>query len=141
MEEGPSATEHEIIDQVLDVIEHVAVAIEVLAVAVITIGIVYALSVYLIKRTESNRGQRIEREFRERLGQSLLVGLEILVAADVIRTVALEPSLESVAVLGVLVLIRTFLSWSIVVEMEGRWPWNIADAERSAATIAKSDVE
>jgi uncharacterized membrane protein len=54
---------------------------------------------------------------------STLLGLEILVAADVIRTVALDPTLESVAVLGLLVLVRTFLSWSIIVEIEGRWPW------------------
>jgi uncharacterized membrane protein len=53
----------------------------------------------------------------------LLLGLEILVAADIVRTVALEATLESVAVLGLLVLIRTFLSWALVVEIEGRWPW------------------
>jgi uncharacterized membrane protein len=57
------------------------------------------------------------------LGRALLLGLEILVAADIVRTVALEASLESVAVLGLLVLIRTFLSWALVVEIEGRWPW------------------
>jgi uncharacterized membrane protein len=53
----------------------------------------------------------------------MLLGLEILVAADIVRTVALEPSLESVGILGLLVLIRTFLSWSLDVELEGRWPW------------------
>jgi len=51
------------------------------------------------------------------------LGLEILVAADIVRTVALEATLQSVAVLGILVLIRTFLSWALVVEIEGRWPW------------------
>ena len=60
---------------------------------------------------------------RDRLGRVLLLGLEILVAADIVRTVALEPSFQNVAVLGLLVLVRTFLSWSIVVEIEGRWPW------------------
>ena len=55
--------------------------------------------------------------------QALLLGLEVLVAADIIHTVALEATLESVFVLGLLVLIRTFLSWALVVEMEGRWPW------------------
>lgn len=54
---------------------------------------------------------------------ALLLGLEILVAADIIRTIALEPSFSSVGVLGLLVIVRTFLSWSIVVELEGRWPW------------------
>jgi uncharacterized membrane protein len=61
--------------------------------------------------------------FKNYIGRTLLLGLEILVAADIIRTVALDPTLESVAVLGLLVLIRTFLSWSLVVEIEGRWPW------------------
>ena len=60
------------------------------------------------------------------LGKALLLGLEILVAADIIRTVALEATLESVCILGLLVLIRTFLSWALVVEIEGRWPWNAA---------------
>ena len=60
------------------------------------------------------------------MGKSLLLGLEILVAADVVRTVALDATLNSVAVLGLLVLIRTFLSWSLVVEIEGRWPWTQA---------------
>jgi hypothetical protein len=58
--------------------------------------------------------------------KALLLGLEFLVAADIIRTVALEETLESVIVLGLLVLIRTFLSWALVVEIEGRWPWRQA---------------
>lgn len=57
------------------------------------------------------------------IGKTLLLGLEFLVAADIIRTVAFRPTLQSVVILGVLVLIRTFLSWALVVEIEGRWPW------------------
>jgi uncharacterized membrane protein len=57
------------------------------------------------------------------VARALLLGLEILVAADIIRTVALEPTLANVAILGLLVLIRTFLSWTLVVETEERWPW------------------
>jgi uncharacterized membrane protein len=63
------------------------------------------------------------RELKARLGRTLLLGLEILVAADIVRTVALEATLESVVVLALLVLIRTFLSWALEVEIEGRWPW------------------
>jgi uncharacterized membrane protein len=63
------------------------------------------------------------QRYRERLGRSLMLGLEILVAADIIRTVALEATLGNILGLGLLVLIRTFLSWSIVLEIEGRWPW------------------
>jgi uncharacterized membrane protein len=57
------------------------------------------------------------------------LGLEILVAADIIRTVALEATLQSVAILGLLVLVRTFLSWALAVEMEGRWPWQAGREE------------
>ncbi len=57
------------------------------------------------------------------MAKALLLGLEILVAADIILTVALEATLESVLILGLLVVIRTFLSWSLVVEIERRWPW------------------
>jgi uncharacterized membrane protein len=63
------------------------------------------------------------------LGRSLLLGLEFLVAADVVRTVALEPTLSNVAVLGLLVLVRTFLSWTLTVEIEGRWPWQAQKSE------------
>ena len=61
--------------------------------------------------------------YKRYLGRTLLLGLEISVAADIIRTVALESTLTSVVVLGLLVLVRTFLSWSLVVELDGRWPW------------------
>jgi uncharacterized membrane protein len=61
--------------------------------------------------------------YKYQMGRSLLLGLEFLVAGDVVRTVALEPTLNNVAVLGVLVLIRKFLSWSLAVEIAGRWPW------------------
>ncbi len=61
--------------------------------------------------------------YRLYLVRTLLLGLEILVAADIIRTVAVSPSLNSVAVLAAIVAIRTFLSWSLILEIEGRWPW------------------
>jgi uncharacterized membrane protein len=67
--------------------------------------------------------QESYERYRARLGRALLVGLEILVAADVVRTVTLEPTLIGLGGLAMLVLIRTFLSWSIVLEVEGRWPW------------------
>jgi uncharacterized membrane protein len=64
--------------------------------------------------------------FRKALGRSILVSLELLVAADIIRTVAIEPTMQSVLVLGVIVLIRTFLSMSLEVEIDGKWPWQRA---------------
>jgi uncharacterized membrane protein len=63
------------------------------------------------------------RIFRQRLGRAILLGLELLVAADIIRTVAVTPTFTSAGVLGVIVVIRTFLSFSLEVELEGRLPW------------------
>ena len=104
---------------VTQVIEAISVLIEVLAVAIIVVAIAYATTIYLVRR----RGGDAYSEYRVRLGRALGLGLEVLVAADIIRTVALQPTMENVLVLGLLVLIRTFLSWSLVVEIEGRWPW------------------
>jgi uncharacterized membrane protein len=110
-------------ETILDWIEMAALAIEIIAVAIIVGAIVYAISYFLFQsifRPEQS-GQYQQLKFR--LGKALLLGLEILVAADIVRTVALEATFESVVVLGLLVLIRTFLSWALVVEIEGRWPW------------------
>ena len=68
------------------------------------------------------------QSYKVHLVKALLLGLEFLVAADIVRTVALEATLINVAVLGALVVVRTFLSWSLVVEIEGRWPWQAAAA-------------
>jgi len=105
-------------------IELASLSIEVLAVAIIVVSVLYGTARFLLRTLRYQLAQE-ERftSYKHTLGRALLLGLEILVAADVVRTVALEPTLQSVAVLGLLVLIRTFLSWSLVVEMEGRWPW------------------
>jgi uncharacterized membrane protein len=113
----------EVIKHILEVIEYFAVAFEVFAVIVITLSIAAATHEYLSLRHQHVESGMAYRAFRGRLGSGLLLGLEILVAADVVRTVALEPSLESAGVLGLLVVIRIALSWSLVVEIEHRWPW------------------
>ena len=110
-------------DTILEWIEVAALAIEILAVAIIVVSIVYALARYLVQAAARQKVEHRYRRLKTRLGRALLLGLEILVAADIVRTVALEATLQSVAVLGLLVLIRTFLSWALVVEIEGRWPW------------------
>ena len=119
----------DILERILKVIEYFAVGIEVFAVAVITIAIVSASTIYLNQRRKKYDERMAYRAFRARLGAGLLLGLEILVAADVVRTVALEPTLESAGVLGLLVVIRIALSWSLVVEIEHRWPWQPERAE------------
>ncbi|QLQ06649.1 MAG: DUF1622 domain-containing protein [Anaerolineae bacterium] len=108
---------------VLDWIERAAVFIEVLAVAIIVSAILIALLRYLVDLVLDRERDLLYHKLKISLGKALLLGLEVLVAADVIHTVALEATMESVFVLGLLVLIRTFLSWALVVEMEGRWPW------------------
>lgn len=119
----PSDLLAEFVDIVVQLIEVAALAIEVLAVGLIVYVIVMAsYRFFTDRKTLGDTDTRFYR-YKERLGKSLLLGLEILVAADIVRTVALEPSFENVGVLGLLVLIRTFLSWSLVVELEGRWPW------------------
>jgi uncharacterized membrane protein len=106
---------------ILEAIELVAQGIEAVAVLIIVGGIIHGIGRYFF-----HYRQQVEdayKRFKDKVGKALLLGLEFLVAADIIRTVALSPTLRNVAVLGVLVLIRTFLSWSLVLEMEGRWPW------------------
>jgi uncharacterized membrane protein len=107
----------------LEWIEVASLVIEILAVTIIIIAIFYAMGRFLLRAALRRQKDDGYHELKISLGKSLLLGLEVLVAADVVRTVALEATLESVAVLGLLVLIRTFLSWSLLVEMEGRWPW------------------
>jgi uncharacterized membrane protein len=97
--------------------------LEVFGIAAIVIGSIIATVTYL--RAWLRRSDREEafNAYRSSLGRAILLGLEFLVAADIINTVAIEPTLRSVVVLGGIVLIRTFLSFSLEVEIEGRWPW------------------
>ena len=115
-------------------IEVSALGIEALAVLIILVAILYGTTRYLGRAREQTHAPY--EEYRVGLGKALLLGLEFLVAADIVRTVALEPTRESVIVLGLLVVVRTFLSWSLSVEIEGRWPWR-----RSAASAGpESDI-
>ena len=102
-------------------IELSSVAIEVLAVVVITGTAFFASARFAVQSLR--RVPHSYRDFKETLGRALLLALEFLVAADVIRTVALDLTPRNIGMLGALVVIRTFLSWSVVVEIEGRWPW------------------
>jgi uncharacterized membrane protein len=108
-----------------DVMKHVAQGFEVFGVAVLVLGM--AWSVIVASRTwRAAGGRRGYRALRETFGGVLLLGLEILVAADLIRTVAVSPTLQSVTVLGLIVLIRTFLSFSLQIEIDGIPPWRRA---------------
>ena len=116
----------------LPLVEIASLAIEVLAVAIIVGAVFYSTARYfysILARKDPLRN--FYQEYKHSLGRTLLLGLEILVAADVVRTVALEPTAQNVATLGLLVVVRTFLSWSLVVEIEGRWPWQPSSKKHS----------
>ena len=113
-----------------DWIELVGRLVDAAGVAVIALGI--ALVAVLAAIRVSRREDGVYTGFRQQLGRAILLGLELLVAADIIRTVAVTPTLESVTVLGVIVLVRTFLSFSLEVELTGRWPWQQAGPTKDA---------
>ena len=103
--------------------EPVSMWLEGAGVIVIVLGGVTATLLFL--RSLLGRGTFLDayRSYRSNLGRAILLGLELLVAGDIIATILVEQTLESVTVLGVVVLIRTFLSFSLEAEIEGRWPW------------------
>lgn len=106
----------------LEIARVVADAIEILAVIAIAVGVVAALVAAARQwiRTSADDAFSV---FKRNISRGLLTGLDLLIAGDVIKTVTLEPTLQNATVLGILVLIRTFLSWALVLEVEGHWPW------------------
>jgi uncharacterized membrane protein len=103
--------------------DRISKGFEILGVAVLALGLVASLvaSTRALARTRSfEEGYRV---VRRSFGRTVLFALELLVAADLIRTVAIQPTLENVAVLGLIIVIRTFLSFSLEVEIDGTWPW------------------
>jgi uncharacterized membrane protein len=113
---------------VADLIHLTARAVEVAGVAIIVIGSFGSLALFLLGMARGGPRDALVGAFRSSLGRSILLGLEFLVAADIINTVGVEPTLASLAVLAGIVLIRTFLSFSLEVEIEGRWPWQRGNA-------------
>jgi uncharacterized membrane protein len=107
---------------ILNWVEFTITGIEILAVIIIVVAIVAATIHYLYQRLFGG-AHGLYQEYRKRLAQSILVGLEVLIAADVIRTVTLDRTLQGIVVLGLLVVVRIILSWSLQVEIENRWPW------------------
>jgi uncharacterized membrane protein len=98
------------------------VCIEIFGVFIIAAGIVWSTYLYLHVREEARRYD----QYKIRIGLSRLLGLEVLVAADIVKTVAIELTFTSLGLLAGLVLVRAFLSWTLVLEIEGRWPWRVS---------------
>ena len=116
-----------------EVAHNVRWLIELIGVAIIAAGAVITLAIFFYQLVRRQDLDKAVADLRSDLGRAILLGLEFLVAADIINTVAIEPTLDSVIVLGGIVLIRTFLSFSLEVEIEGRWPW-----QRGARSGAKA---
>jgi uncharacterized membrane protein len=134
----------------IELMEDVARGFEAFGVGVLIVGLLWSTGVAGTVWLRARKGRDAYKVLREGFGGALLLGLEILVAADLIRTIAVAPSLENVAVLGLIVLIRTFLSFSLEIEIEGVPPWRratvsgagligraAADARQAKATPAE----
>ena len=106
-----------------EVMEHVAQAFEGLGVFVLTVGSLWSFVLAGLAWRRSGLGRHVYAVMRQALGGTLLLGLEILVAADLIRTIAVSPTVDNVLTLGLIVLIRTFLSFSLETEINGTVPW------------------
>ena len=120
------------------VMDHVAQGFEALGAAVLVIGVVWSIVLAAIAWRRSGKPRRAYAALRQAFGGALLLSLEVLVAADLIRTVAVAPSLTNVLVLGLIVLIRTFLSISLETEIEGVLPWRRAMTATGVGTMQRA---
>ncbi len=112
-----------------EVVDGTGLVLDGIGVAVIVLGVVLATARCVVS-LRGQPGSSVYSAYRRQLGRGILLGLEFLVAADIIRTVAITPSLESVAILAGIVAIRTFLSFALELEITGRWPWQPRDAQQ-----------
>jgi uncharacterized membrane protein len=123
-----------------NLMDGVAKAFEIVGVAILIIGVLWSGWIAAVTWRRTRRGNAAYLTLRRTFGSTLLLGLEVLVAADLIRTVAVSPTVGNVLVLGLIVLIRTFLSFSLQIEIDGRLPWRRsvpADAEAAPGDHAK----
>ena len=105
-----------------DVMAMIGLALDGVGVLIVAVGAVIGMSRALLRRADSIADRY--RTLREDLGRAIVLGLEFLIAGDIIRSVVVDPTVINVVVLGLIVLIRTFLSMTLQLEVEGRWPWH-----------------
>ena len=105
------------------IFEYLTLALEFASAGIIVFGILFSVVLAVVKLLKKSGKDKIYQSFRIMVGRCILLGLELLIAADIIRSLALQLTLQSVGLLGIIVLVRTFLSFSMEVEMNGRWPW------------------
>lgn len=104
-------------------VDTVSKVIDGAGVLVIVVGLLVATCAFALALKDRARAQVAYRVYRQQVGKAILLGLEFLVAGDIIRTVAVSPTFAGVGVLAILVVVRTFLSFTLDVELSGRWPW------------------
>ncbi len=109
-------------EQILQYLEQAGAAISLFAVAVIIAGFALAAVRYTFRFRKVDLDQNFQ-QFKIQLGRALMLGLELLVLSDVIETITVKPTFQSLGVLAVLVVVRTVVSWTLTLEIEGRWPW------------------
>jgi len=115
---------HSVLETIRLIFEWAALGVELLAVVVIVVGIVIlAVQPGTLRDMFALGKESAYEHYRYQLGKRLLLGLDLLVVADLIRTVALEATITNIVVLGLMVLVRTFQSWSLSLEKKQRWPW------------------
>jgi uncharacterized membrane protein len=105
--------------------------LDIISFAVILIAVAISTVVFIVKVWQSGFLANY-RDYRANLGRGILVGLELLIAADILKSVVVDPTLQGIAVLGGIVLIRTFLSISLDVEINGHWPWETTHLQQQA---------
>lgn len=121
-----------------DFFEHVTVFFEVVGVLVLVLGLVLSVAVSFVSLRRGRGVRATVTTFRNTFGGTLLLSLEILIAADLTRTVTVEPTLDNVVVLGVIVLIRTVLSISLDIEIDGVAPWKRMAMESGGTKAARA---
>jgi uncharacterized membrane protein len=112
-------------------------ALVIVGAGALVLGFVFATGRWFLESRRMERVAAVER-YRQTLGRTILIGLEFLVAATIIKTVAFEPTLEGLARLAIMVAVRTILGWTTVLEMSGRWPWQ---SQRSEAAQRGHDLD
>ncbi|MFY9876313.1 MAG: DUF1622 domain-containing protein [Rhodomicrobium sp.] len=106
-----------------EIVAVISRGIELSGVIILVLGLLTATLRFIFRGTSESEDISPYQQYRRDMGQGILLGLEVLVAADIISTVTISPTLESVFVLAIIVLVRTFLSFSISLEVDGRFPW------------------
>lgn len=113
-----------------ETMEQVVKGFEVAGVAILVVGSLFAFAKYLVTFVRGRRDDAFG-QVRQGVGRAILLGLEVLIIADIVQTITIDPTLQSALSLGVIVLVRTFLSFSLEIELEGVVPWRRAQVQRS----------